>query len=151
MTKRRSATSFYGSMSLEKLLQGRKWVGGIKEDKKFILWRLQCAHMHAFEMQAMKNKAAVTNGEWESRPAGTINVFDPTEWHAGQPVLEESQSPEVLLLFQFARAEVADFYDEHLNADGGVWAVSLDSRQRGFYAEGSQQTYLPFFSGISLN
>ena len=40
MTKR-SATQFYGEMSLKQLLQGRKWSTATKEDKKRILWRLQ--------------------------------------------------------------------------------------------------------------
>ena len=119
MTKR-SATQFYGEMSLKQLLQGRKWSTATKEDKKRILWRLQYAHMHTFEMQAERNATAVSNGEWESREGGTLIVMDPTKcWHAGQPALRGSTMPEVLLLFQFVEEDYAAYFDVNLNTDGG--------------------------------
>ena len=119
MTKR-SATQFYGALSLEKLLQGKKWSTSSKVDRKWILWRLQCAHMHAQKMQTKTNEIAEKNNEWESTPAGTVNIVDATkEWHAGQPPLQESLRPEVLLIFQFAWRKIAKYYNEHLNADGG--------------------------------
>ena len=119
MTKR-SATQFYGALSLEKLLQGKKWSTSSKVERKWILWRLQCAHMHAQKMQTTINEAAVMKNEWESTPAGTVNIVDGTkEWHAGQPPLQESTRPEALLIFQFAWREIAKYYNEHLNADGG--------------------------------
>ena len=78
-----------------------------------------CSHA-AFELQAEKNKEAVRTGEWKASEAGSVFSFDPNRrWHAGQEALKESSLPEFLVLFQFALAPIAEFYDAHLDVGGG--------------------------------
>jgi hypothetical protein len=67
--------------------------------------------MAAWDMQATQ--------EPQVSKAGSARFFDPsTRWHAGQEALSESTLPEVLLIFQFALAPIAPFYDRHCSMLG---------------------------------
>jgi hypothetical protein len=124
----RSSTSMYFDMTLDELLDGKTW-GEDAETNKWILWQLMFAHMFAFEIQATKNEAAVKNGEWEVSEPGRVDWFRPgSRWHAGNVGLNQSTLPEVVLLFEFAWWEIADFFANNFNDGGGFGQHPWDDK-----------------------
>lgn len=132
LTERAETLIFY-DMSVEELLEGKSWSQGTEAERKRILWRLMYAHQRTFEMQAAQYEFAKCNGDRKSCEAGTVHAFYPdTTVHAGQAALEKSTRPEVFLLFQFGREEVARYFNKYLNADDGFgqhpWTYEMADR-----------------------
>jgi hypothetical protein len=116
----RAETLICFDMGVEQLLEGKRWSQGTEADKKRMLWRLFYAHKRAFELQAARYEIAKRDGDRQSCEAGTVHAFYPdTTVHAGQAALESSTRPEVFILFQFARTELAEYADKHINAEDG--------------------------------